>query len=75
VPGLAERRPSVLKGDLIYVRVSLGNEKWERTQYEGVVADVRDTCIWIGGFDKKWVVTLLVWLRQEYPWCSTYLLQ
>ena len=53
MPGLAERRPSVLKRDLIYLRVSLGKEKWERNEYEGVVAEVRDTCIWIGGFDKK----------------------
>jgi hypothetical protein len=53
VPGLAERRPSVLKGDLIYLRVSLGKEKWECTRYEGVVAEVRDTCILIGGFDQE----------------------
>lgn len=53
VPGLAERRPSVLKGDLIYVRVSLEKEQWERTQYEGVVAEVRDSCIWIGGFSEE----------------------
>jgi hypothetical protein len=53
VPGLAERRPSVLRGDLIYVRVSLGNDQWERIEYEGVVKEVRDTCIWIGGFDAK----------------------
>jgi hypothetical protein len=51
VPGLAERRPSVLKGDLIYLRVSLENGEWERIEYEGVVAEVRDTCIWIGGFN------------------------
>jgi hypothetical protein len=53
VPGLAERRPSVLKGDLIYIRVSLGKDKSERIEYEGVVAEVRDTCVWIGGFDKE----------------------
>jgi hypothetical protein len=53
VPGLAEKRPSVLKGDLIYLRVSLGREEWERIQYEGVVAEVRDTCIWIGGFHEE----------------------
>ena len=51
MPGLAERRPSVLKGDLIYLRVSLKNGEWERIEYEGVVAEVTDTCIWIGGFD------------------------
>ena len=48
MPGLAERRPSVLKGDLIYLRVS---ENWERIEFEGIVAEVRDTCIWIGGFN------------------------
>ena len=53
MPGLAEQRPSVLKGDLIYVRVSLGKDQWERTEYEGVVKDVKDTCIWIGGFSAK----------------------
>jgi hypothetical protein len=53
VPGLAERRPSVLKGDLIYLRVSLGKEEGEDIRYEGVVAEVKDTCIWIGGFDEK----------------------
>jgi hypothetical protein len=43
----------VLKGDLIYLRVSLGKGEWERVEYEGVVAEVTDTCIWIGGFDKE----------------------
>lgn len=43
----------MLKGDLIYVRVSLGKEQWERTQYEGVVAEVRDSCIRIGGFSEE----------------------
>jgi hypothetical protein len=53
VPGLAERRPSVLKGDLIYLRVCLGKGEWERTEYEGGVADVADSFIWIGGFDSE----------------------
>ncbi|PNF41191.1 hypothetical protein B7P43_G01458 [Cryptotermes secundus] len=53
VPGLAEQRPSLLKGDIIYVRVSLGKGKWEHIEYEGVVADVRESCIWIGGFDSE----------------------
>lgn len=53
VPGLAERRPSVLKGDLIYLRVSLGKDKWERTEYEGVVAAVGDTYVLIGGFNEE----------------------
>ncbi|XP_069689318.1 putative helicase mov-10-B.1 isoform X2 [Periplaneta americana] len=53
VPGLAEKRPSVLKGDLIYVRVNLGENEVERIQYEGVIADVREKCVLIGGFDKE----------------------
>lgn len=53
VPGLAERRPSVLKGDLIYLRVSLGKGEWERIQYEGIVAEVGDSFIRIGGFDSE----------------------
>jgi hypothetical protein len=53
VPGLAERRPSVLKGDLIYVRVCLGKGEWERIEYEGIVEEVRDSVIIIGGFDSE----------------------
>jgi hypothetical protein len=43
----------VLKGDLIYLRVSLGKDKWERTEYEGVVAAVGDTYVLIGGFNEE----------------------
>ena len=50
VPGLAENRPSVLKGDRIYVRVygSAGNQEPEKKEYEGIVHEVENTRILVG---------------------------
>ncbi|PSN29852.1 hypothetical protein C0J52_25288 [Blattella germanica] len=58
IPGLAEKRPSVLPGDLIYMRVS-DADGYECIQYEAVVAEVRDTVVWIGGFDSQLMYRLL----------------
>ena len=44
VPGLAENRPSVLKGDHIIVKQS----GTQRPEYEGVVHEVRDKSIRVG---------------------------
>jgi helicase MOV-10 len=50
VPGLAENRPSVLKGDRIYVRVyaSSNNPEPEKKEYEGIVHEVENTRILVG---------------------------
>lgn len=50
VPGLAENRPSVLKGDRIYVRVygSASNAEPEKKEYEGIVHEVENTRILVG---------------------------
>ena len=50
VPGLAENRPSVLKGDRIYVRVygSAGSLEPEKKEYEGIVHEVESTRILVG---------------------------
>ena len=50
VPGLAENRPSVLKGDKIYVRVygSGGNLQPEKKEYEGIVHEVQNTSLILG---------------------------
>jgi len=59
VPGLEENRPSVLKGDKLYVRESgRGLKEWE-----GFVHTVRDKQVWLG-FSDKFVAKLkmgIVW--------------
>ena len=53
VPGLAENRPSVLKGDKIYAQVYTGNSsKTEPVEYEGYVHQIEDSAI-IVGFSKR----------------------
>jgi len=59
VPGLAENRPSVLKGDRIYVRVyaSSNNPEPEKKEYEGIVHEVENTRILVGfakDLRKRW---------------------
>ena len=44
MPGLAEKRPSVLQGDSIYVTVDGDNS----LKYEGVVHCVREIDVWLG---------------------------
>ncbi len=50
VPGLAENRPSVLKGDRIYVRVykSAANTEPETKEYEGIVHEAQNTSLLVG---------------------------
>ncbi len=50
VPGLAENRPSVLKGDRIYVRVygSAANAEPEKKEYEGIVHEAQNTSLLVG---------------------------
>ena len=51
VPGLAENRPSVLKGDKIYAQV-YNSGKIEPIEYEGYVHQIEDSSI-IVGFSSK----------------------
>lgn len=51
VPGLAENRPSVLKGDKIYAQLHTASGI-EQVEYEGVVHQVEDSSI-IVGFSRK----------------------
>ncbi|CAG2061430.1 unnamed protein product [Timema podura] len=51
VPGLAEKRPSVVKGDKVLVRVYVDDLVSSSVQFEGVVAEVRETVVWLSGFD------------------------
>jgi helicase MOV-10 len=44
VPGLAESRPSVLRGDSIFVMLDEDNS----VKYEGVVHSVRESEVWLG---------------------------
>lgn len=44
VPGLAENRPSVLRGDSIFVMI----EGEKSVKYEGVVHHVRELVLWLG---------------------------
>lgn len=44
VPGLAEKRPSVLCGDSIFVMI----EGDDSVKYEGVVHHVRELEVWLG---------------------------
>ena len=61
IPGLAEKRPSVLRGDKIYATVSTDTtlniespSKSSRTiqEYEGVVHEVQETKVLLGFSDK-----------------------
>ena len=53
VPGLAENRPSVLKGDWLYVRLHEGDSLSDK-EYQGYVHDVRNEEVSLG-FDKRFV--------------------
>ena len=61
IPGLAEKRPSVLRGDKIYATVSADTtlnidspSKGSKTiqEYEGVVHEVQETKVLLGFSDK-----------------------
>ena len=52
VHGLAERRPSVLKGDCLYVRVAGASGKPEGCEYKGYVHDVGPEEVYLG-FSQK----------------------
>ena len=60
IPGLAEKRPSVLKGDKIYVTIAadetldIENPGKERNvkEYEGFVHDVEETRVLLGFSDR-----------------------
>nr|CAD7394869.1 unnamed protein product [Timema cristinae] len=58
VPGLAEKRPSVVKGDKVLVRVCFNDDLVSSIQYEGVVAEVRETVVWLSGFDNALMIQL-----------------
>jgi len=45
--GLAENRPSVLRGDKIYARV-FGLHQPDTREFEGIVHDVQNTVILVG---------------------------
>ena len=45
VPGLAEGRPSLLRGDKLFLRESGGSKMVE---YEGFIHQVRETEVWVG---------------------------
>ena len=60
IPGLAEKRPSVLRGDRIYVRIAAdetldienpGNDK-NAKEYEGFVHEVEETRVLLGFSEK-----------------------
>ena len=53
VPGLAENRPSVLRGDWLYVRLHEGDGLSQR-EYQGYVHEVRNESV-ILGFDKRYI--------------------
>ncbi|KAL8595223.1 hypothetical protein ACOMHN_043376 [Nucella lapillus] len=48
VPGLAENRPSVLRGDQMFVRQYLGPGSYEPKEYQGFVHDVQKTRVFLG---------------------------
>lgn len=49
VPGLSEKRPSLIAGDLIILRVHKA-----KIAYEGVITRIRDEAIWIQKMDEKY---------------------
>ncbi|KAK7788775.1 hypothetical protein R5R35_010039 [Gryllus longicercus] len=53
VPGLAEKRPSLLKRDLIYCRVRQEDGRTEEVEYEGQIVDVLDESIIISHFNPE----------------------
>lgn len=48
VPGLAEKRPSVLRGDYIELRLHA-----DHTSYQGIIQEVTDKCVVIEGLDNE----------------------
>ncbi|KAK7102225.1 putative helicase mov-10-B.1 isoform X2 [Littorina saxatilis] len=54
VPGLAENRPSVLKGDHLYVRKYVGPGEYSRKEYQGIVHEVQQTRVFLG-FSRNFV--------------------
>lgn len=48
VPGLAEKRPSVLRGDYIELRVHA-----DHTSFQGIIRDVTDKYVLIEGLDDE----------------------
>lgn len=48
VPGLAENRPSVLRGDQILVQKMFNQKVIEHTEYQGYIHDVQQTRIFVG---------------------------
>lgn len=53
VPGLAEKRPSLIKGDLVYVRVKRHDGSFETKSYEGIIFRVLESVVWICGFSHE----------------------
>ena len=52
VPGLAENRPSVLKGDALYVEIVTEHEFEDRYEYKGYVHEVNLDKVFLG-FSKR----------------------
>ena len=61
IPGLAEKRPSVLRGDKMYVTIAAeatldienpGRETKESREYEGFVHEIEETRVLLGFSDK-----------------------
>lgn len=48
VPGLAEKRPSVLRGDYIELRLHA-----DHTSYQGIIREVTDKYVVIEGLDDE----------------------
>ena len=48
IPGLAENRPSVLRGDQLFVRKYLGPDKYGPKEYQGYVHEVQQTRVFLG---------------------------
>ncbi|XP_049939512.1 putative helicase MOV-10 [Schistocerca serialis cubense] len=55
VPGLAEKRPSLLKGDLAYVRIQLSEKNNDVIEYESVIAEVRESAVLLAGFANEFL--------------------
>ena len=51
VPGLAENRPSVLKGDVLYVRLLTHDSIPEAREYRGYVHEVQLEHVYLGFSD------------------------
>ena len=47
VPGLAENRPSVLKGDWLFVRKQISEGNLENKEYKGYVHNVTLSAVWL----------------------------